>query len=215
MIIINLILVTLFLLNYIAFWTVLIKRSDKKTDLLHNYKKLFPIIWIICINTIPFLNSSFLEPYFGENVSYLRLYWIWFLMLGVIFLAVGFRIYSLIKKNLNSEQGDEKDYKLKTTGVYAIVRHPHSLSWLLIFIGSTFILDSFIGLILIPLLVILIQLNGFLQEKYVLIPKYGEDYEHYKDKTPYRVISPPYNSLLFIIAIFVGYIGLINFVFIF
>jgi len=135
-------------------------------------------------------------------------------MLGVIFLAVGFRIYSLIKKNLNSEQGDEKDYKLKTTGVYAIVRHPHSLSWLLIFIGSTFILDSFIGLILIPLLVILIQLNGFLQEKYVLIPKYGEDYEHYKDKTPYRVISPPYNSLLFIIAIFVGYIGLINFVFI-
>ena len=189
----------------------MIKRSDKRTNLFYYYKKIFPIVWIICINTIPFLNSSFLEPYFSENIGYLRLYWIWFLLLGIIFLAVGFRIYSLIKKNLNSQQGDEKDYKLTTKGVYAIVRHPRCLSWLFIFIGSTFILDSIIGLILIPLLVILIEINGFLEEKYMLVPKHGEVYEHYKEKTPYRIISPPYNSLLFIIAIFVVYIGFINY----
>ena len=76
----------------------MIKRSDKRTNLFYYYKKIFPIVWIICINTIPFLNSSFLEPYFSENMSYLRLYWIWFLLLGIIFLAVGFKIYSLIKK---------------------------------------------------------------------------------------------------------------------
>ncbi len=215
MIIINLILLTLFLVNYIAFWTVLIKNSEEKSNLLYYYKKIFPIIWIICINTIPFINSSFLEPYFSENVSYLRQYWPWFSMLGVIFLAVGFRIYSLIKENLKSEQGDEKDYKLATSGVYRIVRHPNCLAWLLIFIGSTFILDSSISMILIPPLVILIELNGFLEEKYVLAPKYGEIYENYKEKTPYRVISPPYNSLLFIIAIFVVYIGFLNFEYIF
>ncbi|MHA1986080.1 MAG: methyltransferase family protein [Promethearchaeota archaeon] len=136
-------------------------------------------------------------------------------MLGVIFLAVGFRIYYILKKNLNSEQRNEKNDGFLRNGVYTIVRHPYYLSWLLIFIGSTFILDSFIGLMLIPLLVIILHLNTFLEEKYVLVPKYGEDYYQYKDKTPYKVISPPYNSLLFIIAIFVVYIGLINFVFIF
>ena len=212
MIIIDLILLTLFLLNYIAFWTVLIKNSDKKSKMQDDYKKIFPFIWIICINTIPFINSSFLELYFSENVSYLREYWIWFLMLGVVFLAVGFKIYSLIKKNLKSEQGDEDDHKLATSGVYRIVRHPNYLAWLLIFIGSAFILDSFISLILIPVITILIEVNGFLKEKYVLVPKYGEVYENYKEKTPYRVISPPYNSLLFIIAILVIYIGFLNFV---
>lgn len=193
----------------------MIKTSDRKSNLLYYYKKIFPIIWIICLNTIPFLNSSLLEPYFSENVSYLRQYWIYFLMLGVIFLAVGFRIYSLIKKNLKSEQGDEKGYKLVTSGVYRIVRHPKYLAWLLIFIGSTFILDSFISLILIPPLIILIEVNSFLKEKHVLAPKYGEDYENYKKKTPYRIISPPYNSLLFIIAILVVYIGFLNFEYIF
>lgn len=212
MIIIDLILLTLFLLNYIAFWTVLIKNSDKKSKMQDDYKKIFPFIWIICINTIPFINSSFLEPYFSENVSYLREYWIWFLMLGVVFLAVGFKIYSLIKKNLKSEQEDENNHKLATGGVYRIVRHPDYLAWLLIFIGSAFILDSFISLILIPVITILIEVNGFLKEKYVLVPKYGEVYENYKEKTPYRVISPPYNSLLFIIAILVIYIGFLNFV---
>ena len=215
MIVISLILVTLFLLNYMGFWVVLIKTSDKKSNLLDFYKKIFPSIWIICINTIPFINSSFLAPYFNENISYLRQYWIWFLMLGVVFLVVGFRIYSLIKKSLESEQSNNNDYKLATGGVYRIVRHPNCLAWLLIFIGSTFVLDSFIGMILIPLLIILIEVNCFLKEKYVLAPKYGEIYEIYKEKTPYRVISPPYNSLLFIIAILVVYIGFLNFEFIF
>jgi protein-S-isoprenylcysteine O-methyltransferase Ste14 len=136
-------------------------------------------------------------------------------MLGIVFLTVGFRIYSLLKKNLKSEQRDEKEYKFPTSGIYRIVRHPDYLAWLFIFIGSTFILDSFIGLILIPPIIILIEVNGVLKEKYVLIPKYGEVYERYKEETPNRILSPPYNSLLFIIAIFIVYIGFLNFEYIF
>lgn len=215
MIIVSLILIILFLLNYITFWVVWIKISDKKSNFLSQYKKFFPIISIICINTIPIFNSSFLEPFFNENISYLRQYWIWFLLLGVIFLTLGFRIYSLEKKILKHEQREEKEIKLVTNGVYKIVRHPNCLAWLLIFIGSAFILDSFISLILIPPLVVLTELYGSLKEKFVLAPKYGEDYEIYKEKTPYRIISPPYNSLLFIIAIFVVYIGFINLEYIF
>lgn len=215
MIIVSLILVILFLLNYITFWVVWIKISDKKRNFLSLYHKIFPLISIICLNTIPIFNSSFLEPFFSENISYLRQYWIWFVLLGVIFLTVGFKIYSLEKKILKSEQRDEKEFKLVTNGVYKIVRHPNCLAWLLIFIGSAFILDSFISVILIPPLVILTELYGFLKEKYVLAPKYGEDYEIYKEKTPNRIISPPYNSLLFIIAILVIYIVFINFEYMF
>jgi protein-S-isoprenylcysteine O-methyltransferase Ste14 len=198
-------------LNYITFWTVWIKTPDKNNNFLSFYKKIFPIIWIITINTIPIINSSFLEPYFNENISYLRQYWIWFLLLGVIFFVLGIRIYSLQKRILKHQQGENKEIKLVTNGVYKIVRHPGSLAWLLIFFGSTFILDSFMSLILIPLLVILTELNSFLKEKYVFVPKYSEAYENYKRKTPYMLISPPYNYLLFIIAIFVIYIGFTNF----
>jgi len=213
MIILSLVLIIIFLVNYITFWTLLIKNSDRKSNFLNFYKKIFPIIWIICINPIPIINSSFLGPYFNGNLSPLRQYWIWFMFLGIIFLAVGIKIYSLYKKILNYERGEdweEKEIKLITNGVYKIVRHPNYLAWLLIFLGSTFILDSFISLILVPLLVILMELNGVLKEKHVLSPKYGEIYEKYKEKTPYRIISPPYNYLLYLIAIFVVYIGFLN-----
>jgi protein-S-isoprenylcysteine O-methyltransferase Ste14 len=135
--------------------------------------------------------------------------------LGIIFLAIGFRIYFLQNKILKHEGVDPTKLKLVTNGVYKIVRHPSSLAWLLIFIGSAFILDSFISLVLIPFLYVLIELNGFLKEKYTLAPKYADAYEIYKEKTPYRIISPPYNSLLFIIAVFVVYIGFLNISYIF
>jgi protein-S-isoprenylcysteine O-methyltransferase Ste14 len=189
----------------------LIKNLEKKSNFLPLYKKVFPIIWIICINTIPIINSSFLEPFFNENISYLREYWIWFLLLGIIFFTLGIKIYSLEKKILKNEQREGEEFKLITTGVYNIVRHPSCLAWLLIYVGSTFILDSFISLIVTPLLIVLTELNSILKEKYLLAPKYGEVYENFKKKTPYRIISPPYNYLLFIIAIFVIYIGFLNF----
>ncbi len=215
MLILSFIFIIIFLLNYFTYWVIWIKITEQRSSSLSFYKKIFPIISIICINTIPIINSSFLEPFFNENVSYFWHYWIWFFLLGVIFLTVGFRIYSLEKRIQKLEQGEEKEHKLFTIGVYKIVRHPNCMAWLLIFIGTTFIFDSIISLILIPILVILTQLNGFLREKYILYPKFGEIYEIYKQKTPYRIISPPYNYLLVIIAIFVVYIGFINFEYIF
>ncbi len=215
MIIISLILITVFLINFTVFWTIQIKILNKKDKILSAYKKIFPLICVICLNPIPFISSSFLEPYFNDNVSYFRQYWIWFLMLGVIFSAVGVKIYTLIKKSVKDIQEDEEDYRLVTNGVYKIIRHPTCLAWLLLFIGSTFILDSFVGLVITPLLIIITNLYGFLKEKYVFVPRFGILYETYKEKTPYRVISPPYNSLLMIIAIFVILIGFYNLEYIF
>jgi protein-S-isoprenylcysteine O-methyltransferase Ste14 len=103
--------------------------------------------------------------------------------------------------------------KLNIKGIYEIIRHPMYTNWILAFVGLAFIFDSFLSLLISPLLVILLELQAYLEEKYIFIPKYGSDkMESYKKKTPYRLFPTPYNALLIIIACLVIYIGIINFI---
>ncbi|MBY8987783.1 MAG: hypothetical protein KGD61_04965, partial [Candidatus Lokiarchaeota archaeon] len=55
-----------------------------------------------------------------------------------------------------------------------------------------------------------IEILGFFEEKYVLLPEFGKKYNDYRRKTPNRLISQPYNYLLIIIAILVFYVGFLN-----
>jgi len=136
-------------------------------------------------------------------------------MLGLVFLILGVRILFLVKKMLEQKKSEGSQEKLKTKGVYVIVRHPTLFSCFVIYLGLSFIFDSLYGVILFPFFLILLELHCFLKEKYILIKKYGKVYKSYIEKTPYRLISPPYNYLLFIIAFFVFYIGVINGAYIF
>ncbi|MFX0106557.1 MAG: methyltransferase family protein [Candidatus Hodarchaeota archaeon] len=173
--------------------------------------KVFPKLWLINIILIPIINSSFLQPFFNENVSYFRNYWIWFLLIGIIIIAVGIKIYSLAKKLLKIKIIEEKIPTLITKGIYLILRHPTYLSWILIYIGITFILDSFVGILFCSILIIFTELLCFLEEKYIIIPKFIDSYEQYKKKTPYRLFPPPYNYVFIIMAIILTYIGFLNF----
>ena len=214
-IIFSVILITLFLLNYTIYWTVFIRTEDKNSRFLHNYKKIFPYIWLISIIIIPIINSSFLEPFFSENVSYFRQYWVWFVLLSFIFIAVAIRIYSQVKKVSEQKIEDGKQIELINQSVYKIIRHPLYLSRLLIFLGITFICDSVFGIIFSPILVLLTEINCGLKEKFVYIPKFKTEYEKYAKKTPHKVIPIPYNYLLYIIGAIILYIGFLNFDFIF
>ena len=173
--------------------------------------KIYSVIWVVTLYTIPIINSGFFKPLFSENIRYFNQYWIWFLIIGIIFVILAIKIYSLAKKDLKSNTPESESLKLITKGIYKVVRHPVYLAWVLAFIGFTFMLDSFISLILCPFLILFAEINGFLEEKYVFIPKFGKDYEDYKEKIPYRIISPPYNYILIILTIFVVYIGFLNF----
>ena len=174
------------------------------------YKKIFPVIWIICIVLIPIANSSFLQPFFSENISYFYKYRLWFILIGIILIVFGMKIHSLTIKLLKSAIYEKESPKLLKKGVYEIMRHPQYLSWLLFYLGITFIFDSFIAIVFSPILIILTDLLCFLEEKYVNIPNFGKNYEQYKKKTPYRLISPPYNYVFTIMGIIVGYIGFLN-----
>jgi len=120
------------------------------------------------------------------------------------------KIHSLTRKLLKTANYESESPKLLKKGVYEMMRHPQYLSWILFYLGITFIFDSFIAIVISPILIILTDLLCFLEEKYIIIPKFGKNYEQYKKKNPYRLISPPYNYVFIIMGIIVAYIGLIN-----
>lgn len=215
MLAISLILVIVLLINFIIYWSVLSNIEDTNNRFRIFFFNAFPKIRISCIFVIPVINSSFFSPFFSENVSYFRDFWVWFLMLGLIFIFLGVRIYKSAKKMLKHDNSDGKTPLLKTKGVFKIVRHPNDFSEFLFLFGLSFVWDSFLGLILCPIILISLEVNSILEEKYLLTAQFGNAYEKYKDKTPYRLISPPYNYLFFIIAIIIVYIGFINFDYIF
>ncbi|MCK4380607.1 MAG: DUF1295 domain-containing protein [Candidatus Lokiarchaeota archaeon] len=212
MLIIILILIFLFLLNFLTYWILILKQKLLDSKLSEWYKKIFPVIWIICVYLIPIVNSSLFQPFFNENVSYFHQYWIWFIFIGIIIIVLGIKIHTLATKLLKTAINEGETPILIRKGVYEIVRHPQYLSWFLIYLGITFIFDSFIAVIISPILLILTELLCFLEEKYLLISKFKKKYDQYKKKTPYRLISPPYNYIFIIMGIIVVYIGFLNIV---
>ncbi|TFG16020.1 MAG: hypothetical protein EU535_00235 [Promethearchaeota archaeon] len=209
MIIINLVLIFIFLINYFAYWIIIIKTNYNNKKSWNTYKKIYLVLWIIPVITLPIINSSLFSQWNGQE-SYFKELWIWFLILGIIFIGVGIKLGVMyINKREFIEKGE---VKLNIKGVYEIMRHPMYADWALTFIGLSFIFDSLIGLIIAPIFLLFLELQAFLEEKYIFIPKYGNKrIESYKKKTPYKLFPTPYNALLLIIAIFVIYIGFLNF----
>jgi len=208
----SIILEILFSFNLILYWTIFIKIKNPNAKIKIYYKKLFPIIWTFSLIPILIINSSLLQFVFNENISYFQENWIWFLVLGVIFVIIGIRIASMVMKRYKVKVIDVKEPKLIKTGIYSVIRHPVYLSWVLIFMGCSFAFDSFLAILFIPILTVLLEIHCILEEKYILVPNFGEEYLEYKKKIPYRLFSPPYNYLLIIISLIVIYIGFLNFV---
>ena len=211
-IIITISLELVFIINLIFFWFSYLK-SEKKPKFHQLYKSIFPYIWTICLVAALILNSNFLQIIFPANFSYFQDLWIWFLILGVFFVIIGFKIISMVRKLFKVKVVNSDNSKLVTSGPYSLVRHPIYLAWILIFTGWSMILDSPLAILFIAFLIISLSVHSIYEEKHMLIPKYGEHYVRYVEKIPYRIFSPPYNYLAIIIAIIVFYIGVANFLF--
>ncbi len=212
MIVPTIILEILFSINLILFWTIFRDFKSPHTKIKKYYKKIFPILWTSSLIIILFINSSLLQFIFSENISYFQEIWIWFLILGITFVIIGIRIASMAIKKYKVKVIDVKESKLIKTGIYSVIRHPIYLSWVLIFMGCSFAFDSFLAILFIPILTVLLEIHCILEEKYILIPNFGEEYLEYKNKIPFRLFSPPYSYLLIIISLIVIYIGFLNFV---
>jgi len=107
------------------------------------------------------------------------------------------------------------NYQLHTGGIYGILRHPMYTAQILGFIGVSFICDSLYAVLIIPIIIVCLGCEAYLEERLLLIPRFGDKYVMYKNNNPNRLFPQPYNYFLFIIGIFVVYIGFLNFELIF
>ncbi|MFX0083271.1 MAG: methyltransferase family protein [Candidatus Hodarchaeota archaeon] len=203
-------LVFIFLLNLFIYWIIFQKVKDKNKELVRLFYKIFPIIWIVTLITIPIINSSLLRAFFPENSSYFDDYWNLFALLGITFIIIGINFAKRGRKRYRIMSTDEKVSKLITSGIYRIIRHPTYSGWVIIFLGAALISDSLTSLILCPIIYFILEFHALIEEKLILIPKYGEKYEKFKKKTPYRIIPTPLNFFLIILVFIIVYMGFIN-----
>ena len=60
-----------------------------------------------------------------------------------------------------------------------------------------------ISLILIPFIILLLGFEGYLEERLLLFPKFGDKFVMYEQQTPNRLFPSPYNTVLTIIGSFI------------
>lgn len=204
--ILTLILIVVFLVNYCLYWTIYLKTNLTKRNFWEIYEKIYIILWAIPIVSIPIVSSGFFTE-FNNQISYFQQLWIWFLVLGIIFLVIAFKMERMFRNN--REYATDEKVTINIKGIFEIMRHPKLVFWALIFLALAFIFDSFFALIFAPFFILFLQIQAFLEEKYIFFPKYGKQrMDKYIKKTPSKLFPWPYNMLLIIITILVFYIGL-------
>ncbi|WP_287585037.1 isoprenylcysteine carboxylmethyltransferase family protein [Candidatus Borrarchaeum sp.] len=73
--------------------------------------------------------------------------------------------------------------KIITGGVYSAVRHPQYFGGLLAHVGISFLLSAIYSLFFTPLMILLVYLISWKEEK-ELVREFGKEYEDYKKKVP-------------------------------
>lgn len=204
MLLITIVLLTVFILNFITYWLLFLKAKNKEKNSVKIFFKLFPIISTLSLAPLPIINSSFLILYFPHNYSYFKYYWIFFALLGIALIIIGINFAKRARKIYKDKSG------LITWGIFRIIRHPLYSAWVIMFIGAAMISDSLISLIIAPLVLIILETHAKIEEKVILIPNYGKAYENFKKKTTKRIIPTPLNLLLIIVIFIIVYVGFLN-----
>ncbi|MFX0007087.1 MAG: methyltransferase family protein [Candidatus Hermodarchaeota archaeon] len=210
MLIITILLVFTFCLNLVVYWVLFLRNKKKGKKIF--YYKIFPVVWTLSLVPIPIINASFLRVFFPNNYSYFEDLWIFFILFGIALIIVGISFIKRANRVYKVKSLDENSSNLITKGIFKLIRHPIYSSWGIIFLGLAIISDSLTSLIISPLILIVLEINAILEEKLILIPKYGKIYENYKKNTPNRIIPTPLNLLLIIVTIIIVYVGFLNFI---
>lgn len=109
-----------------------------------------------------------------------------FLILGVIFVAIGIVILflALLKffKTKNTLITIKPANSLQISGIYSISRNPMYLALLLFYIGIAFFMGNYWTFMLIPIVIFVITYFVILKEEKYLDRAFGADYNAYRKK---------------------------------
>jgi len=103
----------------------------------------------------------------------------------ILFFIVGSLPRKEFKKRGDIEEGKSFVYttKLVDTGIYAIIRHPLWLTWILLSLSVTLMSQYWIMALMGIIVMLVVYLETFRLDKN-LIEKFGMEYEQYKKKVP-------------------------------
>jgi len=125
-----------------------------------------------------FQNLTFEILFVNFSINFL------FLIPSIVFILFGawFGISGVKQTSLKVAEIHRSE-NIVTTGVYSTVRHPQYLGGLLAHVGVSFLLSALGSLIVTPVMLSLIFLISWKEEK-ELIREFGEEYNVYKKKVP-------------------------------
>ena len=103
----------------------------------------------------------------------------------ILFLLIGGLPKKEFKKKGQIEKGKSFVYttKLVNTGIYAIIRHPIWLTWILLSLSMTLMSQYWIMIFMGIIVMLIVYLETFRLDKR-LIEKFGIEYKQYKKEVP-------------------------------
>jgi protein-S-isoprenylcysteine O-methyltransferase Ste14 len=113
----------------------------------------------------------------------LAIYLINFLIFIPLFVVGGwFGIKGVIQTTLKVAE-THRTKRIVTKGIYSIVRHPQYLGGILAHIGFSFLFSALGSLLVTPLVILMIFIISWKEEK-ELSKEFGKEYREYKKKVP-------------------------------
>ena len=99
----------------------------------------------------------------------------------VAFVGIITRIVTLLYlKKQGANPNLDNPNSLVTTGPYGLVRHPQYSSGIVFLIGWFLAWGGIYSLIILPIVILAICIQAIIEEKYILINKFGDEYNRYK-----------------------------------
>ena len=155
----------------------LLTRSKKSQAISHDQNSMGKIWIVIAVSITIGVYVAFAYPGFG-TIKY-------FSGLSLMVIGITLRLFTVfsLKSYFTADVAIHHDHKLKTNGVFTMVRHPSYSGGLLTFLGFGLTLGNWISLIIVFLPVLGAFLYRINVEEKALMDNFKEEYTDYQKKT--------------------------------
>lgn len=110
----------------------------------------------------------------------------WRMMIALLFIIAGFFLIAVAAVRFRKEKTNIEPWKpataLVTTGVYAFSRNPIYVGMVLGYVGLSFLADSVLSLLALPLVIVVMHYGVIKREEHYLEVKFGQAYRDYRSR---------------------------------